>query len=539
MTIYMSNASMNDRSDQLQKNQLTQNDYRDYIKSLNNVETLSYQLITRGMSQKTMESLVSELKKAEKHLNQTVSYFEKTSEISNHLPALHKTLEQYKEIYQTELKETADDELKIARIKVSPKLQNLNEKIKHVDQKIEEHFHSFNKEERVKTQEGINQSNAIIIISSLVLIIAPILIVVIFARDLKKGVNGILKRINHYSDGDFTYTDKISRKDEFGEIDRSLTSMGNALKEAIRTSIETSQNVMEITGNVKEQTDKNNQKADSVKAIAAESLDKISSQYETTSSISAFVEEASSSTQQVQASVDLVNGDVGIMNDVAKKGNIEMINLVESVTAIIEKSHHLSDKIMGIEKEMENISNFVNGINKISSQTNLLALNASIEAARAGEHGKGFMVVAEEIRKLSSETNNFSTQINEIVAKVKDETVSTVKEFKAFDQIIDGAKQTSNKASETFEDIVDKSDHVNVRVNEVRQAMEQIAKGVDEMVESINELVESSSYIKADTKNVSHYANEQKNITEEVACAVYELNKAANRLKGSTSMFKI
>ena len=61
----------------------------------------------------------------------------------------------------------------------------------------------------------------------------------------------------------------------------------------------------------------------------------------------------------------------------------------------------------------------INGtIDSISSQNNLLALNASIEAARAGEAGKGFSVVAEQIRKLSTETKDSSGQISEALSRL-------------------------------------------------------------------------------------------------------------------------
>ncbi|MGM9934375.1 methyl-accepting chemotaxis protein [uncultured Clostridium sp.] len=78
---------------------------------------------------------------------------------------------------------------------------------------------------------------------------------------------------------------------------------------------------------------------------------------------------------------------------------------------VMEKSREATMKA----KDTDEIVNFIKGV---SSQTNLLGLNASIEAARAGEHGRGFNVVASEIRKLSTSSNESIGKIDEIIKNI-------------------------------------------------------------------------------------------------------------------------
>jgi len=341
---------------------------------------------------------------------------------------------------------------------------------------------------------------------------------------LFKPIKSINNSLDMIVDKNLSYTEDISTKDFFQDINNKI----NMVKDVVKA---------DFVG-YKGTTDELNVFADRFTIIS-------DSMGSTSSDISGIVEHvASGAINQAEETENVASQlyeSVISLNEVVRKENMGKSDLESAVLQInegfndIEKtSVRLNEvllefsqvKIKGenLQNRANQVRDIVETVEKIAEQTNLLALNASIEASRAGEYGHGFTVVATEIRKLA-EGSAIAVQT------INNNLESLVKDIDGF--ILDISNQYNILENENA--------NLNTVAMENSQAVNSVAQVSDLIIELTSELTKETQNINTISQSIESLAaiaEENSAASQEVSANVHSYTEEIRRMTQSIHEFK-
>lgn len=251
-------------------------------------------------------------------------------------------------------------------------------------------------------------------------------------------------------------------------------------------------------------------------------LDQVQSQTESIRDMENASRDMETSINNISEAMSHIRENTHDVIATADSSTENMNNSIQVVNESSEKIQAINEQVQEFQGKIDKIGEIVDVVKKVASQSNLLALNASIEAARAGEAGKGFAVVADQIRSLSSGTQDSSNSIMEALSHLEatsDEMLQSITETVELIQLNIEKVSTVNKSvSDITSDATSLGDNIKVvdsAVKQVENSNETLTANMNQVGEIMQIMTESINNAEQTTKTMlSKYEASAKSATD-------------------------
>ncbi|WP_448563525.1 methyl-accepting chemotaxis protein [Thalassotalea ganghwensis] len=338
------------------------------------------------------------------------------------------------------------------------------------------------------------------LISSIIAAFGAMAPIVIFWQDIIPTAIRAQKMQNVY--------DSFSRNVYFGQgtasvFDFNFSMIKTKLKAILERTKDAATPIKQVLANVMsgvELTRKNLQQQQEKVDLLAEAM----------TQMQASTSEIASSTVTAASDID----DTYQQCEAAKETINDTTRKIKHLALAVENA---SSSAGNLTESANNVGALMEDIQSIADQTNLLALNAAIEAARAGEQGRGFAVVADEVRSLSSRTQDSAKQIHErlslMLSTIEDWVQLMLQNKTEAELCVDNAEMSNEKINQ----VVEQLEKINDASNQVAAAAEEQSQISTQMHHDLGEVKLTIEQTWHQTDNVSEQMHTLEKSVEEIA----------------------
>lgn len=397
----------------------------------------------------------------------------------------------------------------------------------------------------IETTEILKELNSLevsIAIVAVVFIVLGAIVVSILSRGITKYIKLSMKHVKSIAEGDLTNeipNELLNRKDEIGQMAKSINDMKESVVSMIGDINESSANIDEQISSISAVAEEISASSQNVSRAIGDVAKGTIQQASDLFDMTAIVQDFSSKLDNMIKVINDIDTSTNGIKTMADMSHKDMQNVIESVKSVNAVFNDLINKTQSVGQNVSKINEITTLINSIAEQTNLLALNAAIEAARAGESGRGFAVVADEIRKLAEQSKDSSVSISELISEISKDTekmVGTTGEVKVQ---LKNQEDEINTAIKSFENIKIAVEEITPKMEQTNGSVKILDGSKDFVLEQIEVVSSVSQEVSASSQEIAASAQEMSESTEGIATSLENLSEMSKKMMDNVNKFKI
>ncbi|ULO06890.1 HAMP domain-containing protein [Paenibacillus sp. 19GGS1-52] len=361
----------------------------------------------------------------------------------------------------------------------------------------------------------------------------------LFSRYITQPIKELTENMQKVRDGDLTVQLEVKQKDEVGRLSVSFGQMVSELNIMIGVIRHTSKDIYTASKQIGLSTESVSAASIQISEQMKETASQAEVQVARGNEVERSMQEVSDGIQKIAYSTAIVADSTQITAVAAEEGEAYITHIIQQMQEITSYSNQTSGKLQALSVSTDEVREMVSVIRNIAEQTNLLALNAAIEAARAGEYGRGFSVVADQIRKLSVESQVSVNTISTVSDEIEQEMGSVIQAMEQERKEIEHGVSIVRDTRESFLRIINEVKKVSEQAQEVSAVSQEVAAGSEQVEASVAESALISIQTTERVQVVSMAAEDQVQDMKGISTFVELLEKMSGELNLLVERFKV